>query len=321
MNLENIKKGTIGKNYRDMCRILEEPILEGNSKKAQLKEWKRKFDWDKQGNKFIIKEIYDTPLPEDFSENDIYTKYVNTILLKYLKEKGSGEFTMTQLLRICGFVNDNWNNFNLLKLCFKDENITFAQAKYYYNQLYCHVHTYCTTAITRCLNRLQKRDFLFWGKQLWIEVDNEFRVATKKETEDYLNLVNRIREELEIIHLNVYNMDKYYNAINNRILDFGWKKAIQLITIVYATDYIDKQISKAEEEYREALLGVNEHCLEQMYKYIDVDIENDIKKLSNKLNTDIEIARLCVDVDTIKENKATITDMYININNEKIFDN
>jgi hypothetical protein len=56
-----------------------------------------------------------------------------------------------------------------------------------------------------------------------------------------------------------------------------------------------------------------------MYKYVDVDIENDIKKLANKINEDIEIAKLCTNVEKAKENKTNITDMYIDLRKEKIF--
>lgn len=321
MNKNNIKKGTVANNYKDMCNILEEPVLQGNSKKAQLKEWKRNFDWDRQGNKYVVTEVYPTELPKDFSENDIYTKYVNTILLKYLKEKGSGEFTMTQLLKVCGFVNEKWNDLVLLDKYIDNENMSYSQARYYYNQLHYHVYTYCVTAITRCLNRLQKNDFLFWHKQLWIQKDGEFRVATKEETEIYLNIINEIKEEFGIKYVNMYNREKYYDAINDRIFEIGWDKAVVLIDIVYATNYIDKYISIAEEEYKEALFEVNDHCLEQMYKYVDVDIENDIKKLASKMGEDVEIARLCIDVEAVKENKINLIDMYIDLKNGKNFDN
>ena len=51
------------------------------------------------------------------------------------------------------------------------------------------------------------------------------------------------------------------------------------------------------------------------------DIENDIKKLANRMNEDIEIAKLCTDVEVVKENKINITDLYIDLKSTEIFNN
>lgn len=322
MKLENLKKEMIVKNYKELCSILDEKSTTGKSKQLQLERWKRYFDYEKQGYKFIIKEVYNIPLPEDFSANDVYSRYIQTILTKCLKENSSGEFSMTQLLKICGFVNSNWNNLTLLNKYEEDKNISHAQAIYYYNQLYLHVHSYCIKALTRCLNRLSKRGFLRWNKILYIKIGNTSHMATKDETEKYLNTTMKVREDMNIKYVNLYNRDGYYRQVDLELKEeYGWDKAYELIQIIYATDFIDNIIKESEEEYKEALFEVNDHCLQQMYKYIDVDIENDIKKLANKMNEDIEIARLCIDINTVKENKMNITDMYIDLNSEKIFDN
>lgn len=313
MNLKNIVIGMIIKNYKELCFLLEEPILDGNSKKAQMKEWSRYFDFEKQGHKFIIKEIYDIPLPEDFSENDIYSKYIQVILTKYLKEEGCGDFTMTQLLKLCGFVNENWDDMTLLSKYTEENNITYPQSKYYYNQLYQHVYSYCTKALTRCLDRLSKRKFLNWKKILYIKVNNVEHEATIEEETKYMNIVYSVRQEMEINRVNVYNRDEYYKEINKRFNECGWDNAIYLIRIVYATDFIDNIIKESEEKYRQSIINVNKNCLNQMYKYIDVDIENDIKKQANKMNEDFEIIKLCTNVDVIKNHKTKITNMYVEV--------
>ena len=53
--------GQVFKNYKDLCETIGEPVKEGSSKRAQLKEWNRFFEYDKQGYKFIITDIYDEP--------------------------------------------------------------------------------------------------------------------------------------------------------------------------------------------------------------------------------------------------------------------
>lgn len=49
------------KNYKLMCEFLKEEEGTGNSRKAQINRWKRYFEFHKEGQKFVIDEIYDEP--------------------------------------------------------------------------------------------------------------------------------------------------------------------------------------------------------------------------------------------------------------------
>ncbi|MED4883864.1 zinc-ribbon domain-containing protein [Bacillus smithii] len=76
MDLSNIKAGDVFKNYKQLCEALGEKTKTGNSKIAQLKEWKRYFNFTKQGYKFIINEIYETTkLKIDLRSNGNNKKY------------------------------------------------------------------------------------------------------------------------------------------------------------------------------------------------------------------------------------------------------
>lgn len=62
MTLEKLEVGMKVANYRKLCELLNEPVKNGgSSKSAQLKEWERHFAFERQGNAYIITEIYDTP--------------------------------------------------------------------------------------------------------------------------------------------------------------------------------------------------------------------------------------------------------------------
>lgn len=56
-----LKVGMEIKNYKYFCNLLNEDVFSGSSKRSQLKEWVRHFNYKKQGHKFIIVDIYDTP--------------------------------------------------------------------------------------------------------------------------------------------------------------------------------------------------------------------------------------------------------------------
>lgn len=62
MNIDKLEVGMTVKNYKAMCELLEENIQAGNSKVSQMKEWSRYFSFSKNGNSFIIEEIYKEPL-------------------------------------------------------------------------------------------------------------------------------------------------------------------------------------------------------------------------------------------------------------------
>ena len=80
--------GQIFKSYKKMCNELNQEVLFGNSKEAQLKEWRRYIEWVKEGQKIIITDIYDAPL--DRTDGRVtngtqkYQQYIEDILLAYM---------------------------------------------------------------------------------------------------------------------------------------------------------------------------------------------------------------------------------------------
>lgn len=332
MNINNLRIGMEIKNYKEMCVLLEEKVSDGNAKKAQLSEWERYFDYTRKGNKYIINDIYPTPLPKDFSKNDIYSRYIQTILTKYLKEHDGEYFTMTDLLKMFGFVNDNWGDMKLLSEFCKTHNCTYKQAKYYYNQLYTHVIGYCMTAFKRCLSRLAQRKFIIWREVYMTEYyDTELnkkaiREATKEEEKLYLNIAYKLKEDMGIKFLNMYNSKKYYEELNKKLLKAGLGYMYKCFYIVYAESGIDIEIKRAEQEYQNALKNVNKHSLKQMLEYVNIDIDKDIKKLAKEIKdtyneigisiSDDECTRSAmnkIDINNSIENKTDITNMYIEL--------
>ena len=76
-------------SYRDMCTQLSLPILGGDSRKAQLKELDRYFSYHREGNAYIIDEVFTEPhsIVESRGKNKPLTRYqylFNTILLTQL---------------------------------------------------------------------------------------------------------------------------------------------------------------------------------------------------------------------------------------------
>ena len=95
-----LKVGMVVKNYKALCELLGQPVLSGRSKKYQLEDFKRYFDFDKSGIKFIISDIYDTPLSKEdlrkLGNNSIYVNCIEVILLQYLSEQKGFTATLTK---------------------------------------------------------------------------------------------------------------------------------------------------------------------------------------------------------------------------------
>lgn len=63
MNVENLHVGDEFKNYKVLCNALGFKYYKsGHSKECQIKEFKRYFEFNREGNKYIITKIYDNPL-------------------------------------------------------------------------------------------------------------------------------------------------------------------------------------------------------------------------------------------------------------------
>lgn len=74
------------KNYGALCELLKEKQLTGNSKKAQLKRWENYFSYEKRGQKFIINELYESPLSRVDGRKlkaGVYVNYIECLLMDY----------------------------------------------------------------------------------------------------------------------------------------------------------------------------------------------------------------------------------------------
>lgn len=76
-------------SYKQLCEDLSLPVLDGASKRAQLKEFDRYFSYHREGNAYIVDEVFTTPhsIVESRGKNKPLTRYqylFNTILLLQL---------------------------------------------------------------------------------------------------------------------------------------------------------------------------------------------------------------------------------------------
>ena len=61
---EKLKIGQVIKNYKELCKILNEKKRSGKSKILQIKNWERYFTFERNIIQYIVTEIYDYPMPK-----------------------------------------------------------------------------------------------------------------------------------------------------------------------------------------------------------------------------------------------------------------
>ena len=117
INTDKLQDGQIIKNYREFCKLIgEKTTTSSKQKKRQLEDWSRYFEFEKiaHTNKYEIIEVYDTPIPklEEPGTRSVYVKYIETLLLQYLKDKPGYTLTLsrTEAFRLLGMVNSNYGN-------------------------------------------------------------------------------------------------------------------------------------------------------------------------------------------------------------------
>lgn len=78
----NLKVNQIFKNYKEICEYLGEPVYQGGKQRQlQLKDWERYFSYKKEGYKFIITEVFETPKEKiDKRSNGNRSKYVEPFM-------------------------------------------------------------------------------------------------------------------------------------------------------------------------------------------------------------------------------------------------
>lgn len=233
MTITNLKVGETYKNYRELCSALDEPVKTSNSKKAQLKEWARYFDWSKEGNKFIITEIYLEPkekvenrggarrtseLNELLDEilpiaiMDAYSRDINGV---------NGTFmSVTNLGQVCGFITRDYINLSKSKEnLYKDvdsEDIT--EYKFCTREAFNISYAKMYQLVIGSLKRLQNKGLISYKKLKVLKHGKKYRVATNAEIETIKAIESDLCVELGIKDVQYKNLasDKVKEQYNKK---------------------------------------------------------------------------------------------------------
>lgn len=225
----NAQKLGIGEilSYKQICETLEQSKYGGNQKKAQLKEFLRYFDfeYDKETKKYLIKEIYEEPLPPSLKlpANAIYSKHIKIILLSYLlrhtnnNPEGAVYISSQKLYQALGMVNQRYVEMqnkdqrivlrnSLRAECNFSDKVDDRSLNFYINNFYERCRSKFSSIIKTTLDSLEKQNYITHSKAYHLYkriLDDNNEVievyyggySTDAETADLLEVEREVMDE------------------------------------------------------------------------------------------------------------------------------
>jgi len=192
-----------------------------------LKDLELYCKYIKEGNKFIIQEIYKNPIikMEDVlkTKNSKYIKLLSNIILEYLYKNPTElkEIPLIKLFSVLGITNNNYEYGNIYKKELSQlYDIQLASIYYFYSN----TKNEYKKIIERCLNNLKSRSVLFWKPCIMI-VDKDNKKVYKADEEEEKEILNLQKEALQYLNYNnMYELMKnkkdfkeFNNIINKEI--------------------------------------------------------------------------------------------------------
>jgi hypothetical protein len=291
---EVLTEGSAIRNYKELCKLLDEPILGGCSKKSQHKEWERYFSFEKDGQKYIITNVYETPLSKQdlrsHGNNNEYVQHIELLLLNYLSRKdgNKSDFTNKSLFLMLGMVNENYTNENYYGLMKSNEDITQFQVNHFYQRSYAKLNR----TLFDALRNLSNRRLITVDTFIMVRLTNG---NVRRADENEINIIRDIEREVLIdmglesmvqIHLKFKNKefyDKVYNLLGKHDITYYFNN----INIMFTHQHIVDALEKAELKMQRILLNdkiidVINNQAEKNYERNQLQYNNNVAKLIDK---------------------------------------
>lgn len=277
--------GMTVKNYKVLCELLGQSVKAGKSRICQLDEFKRYFDWEKSGQKFIITDIYDTPLTKEdrrkLGNNSIYVQCIEVILLQYLsKQKGfTRTFTKRTWWEMLGITNHKYGRVSETQLRNLDYTVTPFEIRHFYQRC----NKKLEQILFSALNSLKNRKLITYEIQMVIvEHDQKGRERHFLASDD--DKKNILQAERHILH-NVMGYDKMFQVFIKFQQGEFYQKVGDLIHEKYGWDYYYKQVKViyTPEDIREALPQMEINLQKELLNRKVIDfLNNNAQEFYNK---------------------------------------
>lgn len=220
-NINKIAENQIFPNYKALCEYVGQPILSGNSKRAQIKQWQRYFDFSRNGQKIKIEKTYKNLKSKvdnrKFNGKSTYSKLIEDIFINYYRNACGVDsqdvyFTLNQIILMCGMANkiygykniyqklkkQNFDSFNIIDFIFRTKNK--------FNAI---VHS--------ALNSMKKRDIVDFKKVLIVSKDGVHKLANEDEIRCIESVEKSVLNLMDEISISDVILAGKYNSYCKRV--------------------------------------------------------------------------------------------------------
>lgn len=281
IDTSGLEIGMVIKNYKELCKILRQEIKTGKAKQLQIEDFKRYFDFEKSGQKFIITDIYDIPLTKEdkrrLGNNSIYVKNIELILLQYLskQENGTKTFTKRDWWELLGMANHKYNKIAKEELKQMDPVVTTFEI----NHFYLRCNKKLEQILFSALNNLKNRKLILEPEIQTVIVDNNYNYFLALDSDK-----KKILQQERYVLKNVMGYEKisqvfcrfkqneYYCMVNDRLNElYGWHHYFKQIKLSFIPSNIIEAIPQTTIDLQKAILNekiikvLNENA-EEKYK-------------------------------------------------------
>ncbi|MGJ0845961.1 hypothetical protein ACR77J_04655 [Tissierella praeacuta] len=237
MNIEVIKVGMEFKNYTILCKTIGIEVAKGGRNlKLQKEELKRFFNWQVEGRKITITEIYPKPKEKidnrgksegSRNNNSVYMLHIDRILTDYFNNMDINVTyaTINQLAEKAGITNINYIKFKDNQEVFLEhlkENKIIENSTALNNVFYS-IQDILRPMISSSLNRLKNQGIIECEYDYILQKKSEVRLVTDEEKKIIEKCEKRILTELGIKKVDIGSSDilrkEYYNKVNKLVFE------------------------------------------------------------------------------------------------------
>ena len=264
------------KNYKEMCSLLKQPEKGGTAKRAQTQDWLRFFDYEKKGQKFIINEIYDSPLPRPARKSDVYASLVESTLAAMLANQPGYccHLTKQQLYRQLYMVNEHygkWRNKSgsvttYSPVAFKSTipvDNSYVLNAWEVDRFYNVAGLFLNGVLERALRSLQNyRGMIKYNTHtIIVYTENGYkdkRIATIEEEEIVLSVKQKVMHDMGLPTIpSIYisgSGNKFFDAVNQILYDsYGWDYTYEEYEIIYNKEHMERRLPEVQKTTRELI--------------------------------------------------------------------
>lgn len=208
MKIENLEIGQVLKSYKHLCEVLEIPVKTSNSKNAQIKELERYVRYSKDGNKYIIDDIFEKPLDKidgriEGNNNSKYNDKIEQLILNLLSEmqeyNGVVFLSKYLLLKQLKMINENYS-FCKRRISKLSSFTKISEENIY--EFYDSSDSTLVRSLEKTLDNLNDKCLVIWSKEIAVceATDLNNTIIDNIQYDDYDEEIHNYTKQLSIKH-------------------------------------------------------------------------------------------------------------------------